>query len=73
VIAREHELIQVHDAEALRSAVKGVLAGEAKAVEEYRAGKQAALQYLIGKGMKATKGAGNPEVLKNLIIEEIGG
>ena len=65
--------MQVHDAEVLRNVVKGILAGEAKAVEEYRAGKEAALQYLIGKCMKETKGAGNPEILKNLIIEEIGG
>ncbi|OGG64602.1 hypothetical protein A3J11_00470 [Candidatus Kaiserbacteria bacterium RIFCSPLOWO2_02_FULL_55_12] len=72
-IAREYGFMQVHDAEVLRNVVKGILAGEAKAVEEYRAGKEAALQYLIGKGMKATKGAGNPEVLKNLIIEEISG
>jgi len=72
LIAREHGLIQSHDAEALRGAVKGVLAGEAKAVGEYRAGKEAALQYLLGKCMKATKGAGNPAILKELIIEEIG-
>lgn len=71
-IAKEHGLIQVHDAEALRSAVKGVLAEEAKAVGEYRAGKEASLQYLIGKSMKATKGAGNPSILKDLIVEELG-
>ncbi|MDD2657653.1 MAG: Asp-tRNA(Asn)/Glu-tRNA(Gln) amidotransferase GatCAB subunit B, partial [Candidatus Pacebacteria bacterium] len=70
-IAKEHGLIQVHDAEALRSAVKGVLAEEVKAVEEYRAGKEAALQYLLGKCMKATKGAGNPAILKDLILEEL--
>jgi len=71
-IAREHGLIQSHDAEELRSAVRGVLAEEAKAVSEYRAGKEAALQYLLGKSMKATKGAGNPAILKELIIQEAG-
>ena len=71
-IARAHGLIQVHDTEALRSAVQSVLAEETKAVEEYRAGKEAALQYLIGKSMKATKGAGNPGILKDLIVEELG-
>jgi aspartyl-tRNA(Asn)/glutamyl-tRNA(Gln) amidotransferase subunit B len=71
-IAEERGLIQVHDAETLRSAVKGVIEEEPKAVEEYRAGKEAALQYLIGKSMKATKGAGNPAVLKEIIVEEIG-
>lgn len=70
-IAREHGLIQSHDAEALQSAVKAVLKDEVKAVEEYRSGKEAALQYLIGKSMKATKGAGNPAILKELIVKEI--
>ncbi len=71
-IAKERGLIQVHDASALLGAVKEVIAAEAKAVEEYRAGKEAALQYLIGKSMKATKGAGNPAVLKELITAELG-
>lgn len=72
-IAKEHGLIQSHDTEALLGTVKSVLAEEIKAVEEYRAGKEAALQYLIGKSMKATKGAGNPAILKDLISKELGG
>lgn len=70
-IAKEHGLIQSHDAETLRDVVRDVLALETKAVAEYRAGKEAALQYLLGKSMKATKGAGNPTVLKELIAEEL--
>jgi len=70
-IAKEHGLIQSHDTEALRGAVRSVLAEEAKAVEEYRAGKEAALQYLLGKSMKAAKGAGNPAMLKDIIIAEL--
>ncbi len=71
-IAKEHGLIQSHDAEALRDAVKSTLVLETKAVEEYRAGKEAALQYLLGKAMKAAGGAGNPAILKDLIREELG-
>ncbi|MDE1919711.1 MAG: Asp-tRNA(Asn)/Glu-tRNA(Gln) amidotransferase subunit GatB [Patescibacteria group bacterium] len=71
-IAKGKGLLQVHDASALQEAVSGVLKEEAKAVAEYRAGKEAALQYLIGKSMKATKGAGNPGILKELIVKELG-
>lgn len=71
-IAKSRGLIQSHDAEALRDAVKGVIAEETKAVGEYRAGKEETLQYLLGKSMKATKGAGNPAMLKELIIQEVG-
>ena len=70
-IAEEHGLMQVHDTDVLRAAIKSVLGEEAKAVEEYRAGKEAALQYLLGKSMKATRGAGNPNLLKDILIEEL--
>lgn len=70
-IAKEHNLLQMHDTEVLRRAVQDVLTEETKAVEEYRAGKEAALQYLIGKSMKATKGAGNPAMLRELIVAEL--
>jgi aspartyl-tRNA(Asn)/glutamyl-tRNA(Gln) amidotransferase subunit B len=68
-IAKEHGLMQVHDTTVLKEAIERVVAEESKAVDEYRAGKEAALQYLVGKSMKATRGAGNPTVLKDLIIE----
>lgn len=71
VIAKEHGLMQVHDTGVLKEAIRSVLAEEVKAVEEYRAGKEAALQYLIGKSMKATRGAGNPALLKELIVGEL--
>lgn len=70
-IAHEHNLMQVHDTEALQNAVQQVLKEEVKAVEEYRAGREAALQYLLGKSIKATKGAGNPALLKDLIVKNL--
>ncbi|MBI5405842.1 Asp-tRNA(Asn)/Glu-tRNA(Gln) amidotransferase subunit GatB [Candidatus Kaiserbacteria bacterium] len=71
IIARERGLMQVHDTEELQAAVTAILQQETRAVEEYRAGKEAALQYLIGKSMKATKGAGNPSLLKDIIIKNL--
>lgn len=71
-IAKEHGLIQVHDAGALGEVVNRVIAQEEKAVKEYKGGKQAALQYLIGKAMKESGGAGNPVQLQKLITEKIG-
>lgn len=70
-IARSRGLIQSNDPEALRHIVQGVLSGEEQAVTEYRGGKEAALQYLIGKSMKASRGSGNPEILKKIIVEEL--
>jgi aspartyl-tRNA(Asn)/glutamyl-tRNA(Gln) amidotransferase subunit B len=70
-LANEYGFIQIHDATALTGAVETVLAQEEKAVAEYRSGKQAALQYLLGKSMKESKGAGNPEELKKLLVEKL--
>jgi aspartyl-tRNA(Asn)/glutamyl-tRNA(Gln) amidotransferase subunit B len=41
-------------------------------VEDYKKGKQAALMFFVGQGMKVTKGSANPEVLKKIILEVIG-
>jgi aspartyl-tRNA(Asn)/glutamyl-tRNA(Gln) amidotransferase subunit B len=70
-IAKEHELLQVSDTEALKKAVQEVIAANPTAVAEYQAGKEALLQFLVGQSMKATKGAGNPGVLKELLLAEL--
>jgi aspartyl-tRNA(Asn)/glutamyl-tRNA(Gln) amidotransferase subunit B len=72
-IAKAKGLLQVHDPEALRAAVREVIGAHAAVAEEYKAGKEAALQFLLGQAMKATKGAGNPATLKELLAGEIAG
>src|SRR3989344_164268 len=71
LLAQERGLIQVHDAGALRQAVRTVIEAHAKAADEYRGGKDAAFQYLVGEAMKVTGGAGNPSLLKKLLIQEL--
>jgi aspartyl-tRNA(Asn)/glutamyl-tRNA(Gln) amidotransferase subunit B len=71
VIAEEKGMLQVSDPEALRAQVREVIAANPAVVEEYKAGKESVLQFLVGQGMKATKGAGNPGMLRELILEEI--
>ena len=70
-VAKDLGLMQVHDTDVLREAVRRVLEEEGKAIEEYRAGKEVALQYMLGKSMKATRGAGNPALLKEILLEEL--
>jgi aspartyl-tRNA(Asn)/glutamyl-tRNA(Gln) amidotransferase subunit B len=59
IIEREG-LKQISDTGALEAIVDEVLAGNAKSVEQYRAGKEAAINALIGQCMKASKGKANP-------------
>ncbi len=65
-------LAQISDTSALKAAVAEVLAANEKAVGEYKAGKTNVLGFLVGQCMRATKGKGNPEMLKEMLIELIG-
>ncbi len=71
-IAKEEHLFQQSDPALLTAAVERVLLANAKVVTDFRAGKQGALQYLIGQCMKETKGSANPGVLKDLILKLLG-
>jgi aspartyl-tRNA(Asn)/glutamyl-tRNA(Gln) amidotransferase subunit B len=70
-IASEKGLLQVSDPEALRKTIQELLAAHPDVIKEYKEGKVALLQFLVGQAMKVTKGAGNPSVLRELILEEI--
>lgn len=70
-LAEELGLLQKSDPEALRGIAQEIIASNAKVVEEYRAGKEASLQFLVGQGMKASKGSANPQVLATLFREEL--
>ncbi|MFA6601896.1 MAG: hypothetical protein WCT02_03490 [Candidatus Paceibacterota bacterium] len=49
-----------------------VLADNSKVVAEYKAGKLASLQFLVGQVMKASKGSANPETAKELLLKKMG-
>lgn len=70
-IATEKGLLQVSDPETLRPLVAAVLGEYPERVAEYKGGKESVLQFFIGKSMAATKGAGDPVVLKELLVEEL--
>ncbi len=67
-LAEELSLLQKNDAGELERVVRQILEENQKVATEYRNGKGAALQFLIGRGMKETKGAGNPEKLRELFV-----
>ena len=71
-LADTHGLIQKSDPSALVPIIEKVLTDNAAIVAEYRAGKTASLQFLVGQSMKATRGAGNPEMVKNILLEKLG-
>ena len=71
-VAKNLGLLQ-SEVDALKKAVQEVIDANPGPVTEYRGGKEANLQFLVGQSMKATKGAGNPQVLKELLVEALKG
>ncbi|HWQ60476.1 MAG TPA: Asp-tRNA(Asn)/Glu-tRNA(Gln) amidotransferase subunit GatB [Candidatus Fimivivens sp.] len=66
-------LAQMSDTGELEGIVDAVLATNAKSVEDYKAGKQNAFQFLIGQIMKETKGKANPKVVSEILKKKLEG
>ncbi|MDB4896329.1 MAG: glutamyl-tRNA(Gln) amidotransferase subunit, partial [Firmicutes bacterium] len=48
-----------------------VVVGNPKVVEDWKSGKQAAAQFLVGQMMKATRGRANPQLAIKLVTEAL--
>jgi len=69
VIAEKNGFIQKNDTEALKKIVDEIISANPAVALDYKSGKVALLQFFVGQGMKASKGAGNPALLKTLFEE----
>jgi aspartyl-tRNA(Asn)/glutamyl-tRNA(Gln) amidotransferase subunit B len=72
-LAEKHNLLQKSDVGDLAPVIDKVIADNVKVVAEYKAGKIASLQFLIGQVMKATGGSANPAVVKELLEKKLRG
>ncbi|MDP2594046.1 MAG: Asp-tRNA(Asn)/Glu-tRNA(Gln) amidotransferase subunit GatB [bacterium] len=70
-IAKEHGLLQISDSSALAGIVDIVITREVEAVRQYQTGSVAVLQYLVGKAMQESRGAGNPQTLREMLAERM--
>lgn len=70
-MAKDRSLLQDNSTEAIASFVEQVIKENPEVVAEYKAGKETALKYLVGQGMKLSKGAANPSVLTELLQEKL--
>lgn len=66
-IIATHGFAQISDTSLLDAAVAKTLAANPQPVADYRAGKKAALRFLVGQVMKETKGQANPGMVKELL------
>src|SRR5260221_2378139 len=72
-IIEKRGLRQLSDSGAIEKIVDEVLAKNAKQVEDYRAGKEKALNALVGQVMKATQGNANPAQVNEILKRKLAG
>jgi len=70
-LASERGLLQSNSDDVLKGIVSQIVDSYPEIVSEYKAGKEASLQFLIGQGMKISKGSANPQMLAELIKKTI--
>jgi aspartyl-tRNA(Asn)/glutamyl-tRNA(Gln) amidotransferase subunit B len=70
-IALREGLIQKNDEESLKTIVNKVISLNPEVIKEYKGGKLSALQFLVGQGMKESKGSANPQILKELFEKSL--
>lgn len=70
-LATDRGLLKTASMGDLEVVIKQIIASNEEVVAQVRDGKETALQFLVGQGMKQTKGAADPKVLLDLLKKEI--
>ena len=70
-IADKHGLKQTTDTGAIASAIDAVLAANADAAAQYKAGKAGLLGFFVGLVIKATGGKANPKTVSEMLLKKL--
>ncbi|WP_168119905.1 Asp-tRNA(Asn)/Glu-tRNA(Gln) amidotransferase subunit GatB [Paenibacillus sp. HB172176] len=70
-IVEEQGLVQISDEGALLAIVDGIIEKNPQSVEDFRAGKEKAIGFLVGQIMKETRGKANPALVNKLLLERL--
>lgn len=68
-VAKERNLLMQTDDSSLRALALQIAAENPAVIADFQAGKENALQYLVGQAMKATKGAADPKRMQEIFKE----
>jgi aspartyl-tRNA(Asn)/glutamyl-tRNA(Gln) amidotransferase subunit B len=68
-IVEEQGLVQISDEGAILGIVEQVVAANPQSIEDYNAGKQKAIGFLVGQVMKESKGKANPALVNKLLVD----
>jgi aspartyl-tRNA(Asn)/glutamyl-tRNA(Gln) amidotransferase subunit B len=70
-IIRKSGVSQISDTAELEKIAVEVIKSNVQPVADYRAGKEAALKFLVGMVMKASKGRANPQVVNEVLKKKL--
>jgi aspartyl-tRNA(Asn)/glutamyl-tRNA(Gln) amidotransferase subunit B len=70
-IVQRRGLEQVSDPLQLEIIVRKVVLENSAAVADFQAGKERAFKYLMGQGMKLSRGRANPKALERILLQEL--
>ncbi len=71
ILVTERGLLMDNSSDSLTDAVTQIIKENPAVALEYKNGKEAALQFLVGQGMRITKGSADPSLLRTLLHEQI--
>lgn len=72
-IVEEQGLVQISDEGAIRAIVEKVVAANPQSVEDFKAGKEKAIGFLVGQVMRESKGKANPALVNQLLLQVLKG
>jgi aspartyl-tRNA(Asn)/glutamyl-tRNA(Gln) amidotransferase subunit B len=70
-IVEEKGLKQISDSSELETAVEAVIAEQSEAADKVRGGDEKPIQFLMGQVMRATKGKANPQLVQQLLRQQL--
>ncbi|REK71657.1 Asp-tRNA(Asn)/Glu-tRNA(Gln) amidotransferase subunit GatB [Paenibacillus paeoniae] len=70
-IVEEQGLVQISDEGAILTIVDAIIEKNPQSVEDFRAGKEKAIGFLVGQIMKETRGKANPALVNKLLLERL--
>jgi aspartyl-tRNA(Asn)/glutamyl-tRNA(Gln) amidotransferase subunit B len=70
-IVKEKGLVQISDEGEIRKMIVGILDQNQPSIDDFKAGKEKAIGFLVGQVMKASRGKANPQLVNQVLLEEI--
>ncbi|HEY2422215.1 MAG TPA: Asp-tRNA(Asn)/Glu-tRNA(Gln) amidotransferase GatCAB subunit B, partial [Neobacillus sp.] len=70
-IVKDKGLVQISDEGTLLKVISEVLDANPQSIEDFKNGKNKAVGFLVGQLMKATKGQANPQMVNQLLQQEL--